>query len=147
MILHKCTTCLDILIQNYTFIANFITYKSEFLCQTIFKLLCVCLSLSSERAVTSPSESAVIVTSAVECLRYCIVHNTEEEQGHKKIRTMLISQQVGSHSCTFLSHYVGCTSFPTLHCFVVCVFVASTTTRKGSRKSLPSEWSSFPFGH
>ncbi|XP_054482407.1 E3 ubiquitin-protein ligase listerin [Anoplopoma fimbria] len=50
--------------------------------------------LSSERAVTSPSESAVIVTSVVECLRYCILHNTEEEEEQKKIRTMLISQQL-----------------------------------------------------
>ncbi|KAF3706549.1 E3 ubiquitin-protein ligase listerin [Channa argus] len=50
--------------------------------------------LSSERAVMSPSESAVIVTSVVECLRYCILHNTEEEEDQRKIRTMLISQQV-----------------------------------------------------
>ncbi|XP_034539490.1 E3 ubiquitin-protein ligase listerin [Notolabrus celidotus] len=50
--------------------------------------------LSSERASTSPSESAVIVTSLVECLRYCILHNTEEEAEHQKIRTMLISQQL-----------------------------------------------------
>ncbi|XP_044078917.1 E3 ubiquitin-protein ligase listerin [Siniperca chuatsi] len=50
--------------------------------------------LSSERAVTSPSESAVIVTSAVECLRYCILHNTEEKKGQEKIRIMLISQQL-----------------------------------------------------
>uniref|UniRef100_A0A8C9Z4M0 E3 ubiquitin-protein ligase listerin n=1 Tax=Sander lucioperca TaxID=283035 RepID=A0A8C9Z4M0_SANLU len=50
--------------------------------------------LSSERAATSPSESAVIVTSVVECLRYCILHNTEEEEEQKKIRTMLISQQL-----------------------------------------------------
>ncbi|XP_020495512.2 E3 ubiquitin-protein ligase listerin [Labrus bergylta] len=49
--------------------------------------------LSSERALTSPSESAVIVTSLVECLKYCIVHNTEEEEP-QKIRTMLISQQL-----------------------------------------------------
>ncbi|XP_075958001.1 E3 ubiquitin-protein ligase listerin [Anarhichas minor] len=50
--------------------------------------------LSSERAATSPSESAVIVASVVECLRYCILHNTEEEEEQKKIRTMLISQQL-----------------------------------------------------
>ncbi|XP_034745446.1 E3 ubiquitin-protein ligase listerin [Etheostoma cragini] len=50
--------------------------------------------LSSERAATSPSESAVIVTSVVECLRYCILHNTEEEEEQKKIQTMLISQQL-----------------------------------------------------
>ncbi|XP_069577301.1 E3 ubiquitin-protein ligase listerin [Brachyistius frenatus] len=50
--------------------------------------------LSSERAVTSPSESAVIVTSFVECLRYVVLHNTEQEEDHGKIRTMLISQQL-----------------------------------------------------
>lgn len=50
--------------------------------------------LSCERAVTSPSESAVMVTSAVECMRYCILHNTEEEENQRKLRTMLISQQL-----------------------------------------------------
>uniref|UniRef100_UPI0037E875A9 E3 ubiquitin-protein ligase listerin n=1 Tax=Semicossyphus pulcher TaxID=241346 RepID=UPI0037E875A9 len=50
--------------------------------------------LSSERAAASPSESAVIVTSFVECLRYCIVQNTEEGDEQKKIRSMLISQQL-----------------------------------------------------
>uniref|UniRef100_A0A8C2Z581 E3 ubiquitin-protein ligase listerin n=1 Tax=Cyclopterus lumpus TaxID=8103 RepID=A0A8C2Z581_CYCLU len=49
--------------------------------------------LSSERAATSPSESAVIVTSVVECLRFCILHNTEDEE-QKNIQTMLISQQL-----------------------------------------------------
>lgn len=51
-------------------------------------------SLSSERAASSPSESAVIVTSFVECLRYCILHHTGQEEDQKKIRTMLISQQL-----------------------------------------------------
>ncbi|XP_073335390.1 E3 ubiquitin-protein ligase listerin [Pagrus major] len=50
--------------------------------------------LSSERAATSPSESAVIVTSVVECLRYCILQHIEEEEDQKKLRTMLISQQL-----------------------------------------------------
>ncbi|KAE8287484.1 E3 ubiquitin-protein ligase listerin [Larimichthys crocea] len=50
--------------------------------------------LSSERAAMSPSESAVIVTSVVECLRYCILCNTEEEEDQKKLHTMLISQQL-----------------------------------------------------
>ncbi|XP_042355123.1 E3 ubiquitin-protein ligase listerin [Plectropomus leopardus] len=50
--------------------------------------------LSSERAATSPSESAVIVTSVVECLRYCVLHNTEGEDEQRKIRIMLISQQL-----------------------------------------------------
>ncbi|XP_029956883.1 E3 ubiquitin-protein ligase listerin isoform X1 [Salarias fasciatus] len=50
--------------------------------------------LSSERAVSSPSESAVIVTAVVECLRYCILQHTEEEGDQQKIRTMLITQQL-----------------------------------------------------
>ncbi|XP_041864209.1 E3 ubiquitin-protein ligase listerin [Melanotaenia boesemani] len=50
--------------------------------------------LSSERAVTSPSESAVIVTSFVECVRYCILQNTGEEEYQGKIRTMLMLQQL-----------------------------------------------------
>ncbi|KAM3869223.1 E3 ubiquitin-protein ligase listerin [Diretmus argenteus] len=52
------------------------------------------LGLSSERAMTSPSESAAIVTAAVECLRYSILHNTEEGEDQKEIRIMLISQQL-----------------------------------------------------
>ncbi|GAA6232148.1 E3 ubiquitin-protein ligase listerin [Lates japonicus] len=50
--------------------------------------------LSSERAASSPSESAVIVNSVVECLRYCILQNAEKEEDQRKIRTMLISQQL-----------------------------------------------------
>ncbi|XP_008425391.1 E3 ubiquitin-protein ligase listerin [Poecilia reticulata] len=50
--------------------------------------------LSSERAVTSPSESAVIVTSFVECLRYSMMQNAGDEQPQEKIRSMLISQQL-----------------------------------------------------
>lgn len=50
--------------------------------------------LSSERAASSPSESAVIVTSVVECLRYCIVHHTDEDEDQKTLRTMLISQKL-----------------------------------------------------
>lgn len=50
--------------------------------------------LSSERASSSPSESAVIVTSAVECLRYCVVHNAQEDEKQEQIRTMLLSQQL-----------------------------------------------------
>ncbi|XP_056296210.1 E3 ubiquitin-protein ligase listerin [Pseudoliparis swirei] len=49
--------------------------------------------LSSERAAASPSESAVIVTSVVECLRFCVLHDTDGEE-QRNIRTMLISQQL-----------------------------------------------------
>uniref|UniRef100_A0A096M1G1 E3 ubiquitin-protein ligase listerin n=1 Tax=Poecilia formosa TaxID=48698 RepID=A0A096M1G1_POEFO len=50
--------------------------------------------LSSERAVMSPSESAVIMTSFVECLRYSIMQNAGDEQPQEKMRSMLISQQL-----------------------------------------------------
>ncbi|XP_026038104.1 E3 ubiquitin-protein ligase listerin isoform X1 [Astatotilapia calliptera] len=50
--------------------------------------------LSSERAVTSPSESAAIVTSFVECLRYCVLQNAEDVDDQGKIRSMLNSQQL-----------------------------------------------------
>lgn len=76
----------------------------------------VSLSLSSERAATSSSESGVIVTSLLECLRYCILHSKENEEHQRKISTMLISQQVGSHSCAYISH-----NFQMSHCiFVLC---------------------------
>lgn len=54
----------------------------------------LCLRLSSERAASSPSESAVIVTSVIECLRYCIAHPTDEDEDQKELRHMLISQKV-----------------------------------------------------
>ncbi|KAK7926168.1 hypothetical protein WMY93_008478 [Mugilogobius chulae] len=50
--------------------------------------------LSSERAASSPSESAVIVTSTVECLRYCILQNAQEDNEQKRLVHMLISQQL-----------------------------------------------------
>lgn len=72
-------------------------------------------SLSSERAAASPSESAVIVTSFVECLRYSIMQNAGDEQSQDKIRNMLISQQVWSccHA-KFSQHFLP------LRCFLKC---------------------------
>ncbi|XP_077447675.1 E3 ubiquitin-protein ligase listerin [Stigmatopora argus] len=58
------------------------------------------LGISSERAVNSPSESAVIVTATIECLRFCLMrHSAEreerkEEEDQSKIRNMLILQQL-----------------------------------------------------
>ncbi|XP_049597872.1 E3 ubiquitin-protein ligase listerin [Syngnathus scovelli] len=53
------------------------------------------LGISSERAAKSPSESAIIVTATIECLRFCILGHLEEgEEDQCKIRTMLISQQL-----------------------------------------------------
>lgn len=65
--------------------------KMEFLTTFFTSLI---NGLSSERAASSPSESAVIITSAVECLRYCIVHNAQENENQKEIRTMLLSHQL-----------------------------------------------------
>ncbi|XP_020778547.1 E3 ubiquitin-protein ligase listerin [Boleophthalmus pectinirostris] len=50
--------------------------------------------LSSKRAASSSSESAVIVTSAVECLRYCISQNAQVNEHQKNLVTMLVSQQL-----------------------------------------------------
>ncbi|KAM9437421.1 E3 ubiquitin-protein ligase listerin isoform 1-T1 [Salvelinus alpinus] len=55
---------------------------------------CLIQGLSSERAVSSPSESAAIVVSAVECLRYTLLQNTGEEEEHTRIRTVLLEQQL-----------------------------------------------------
>lgn len=99
--------------------------------------LCAFISLSSERAATSPSESAVVVTSVVECLRYCIVHHKEEEEDQERIRTMLISQQVGSHRHTYLSIHVKSTKV--LACLTLfCLF-------SSSYHSLRRLWEILPF--
>ncbi|XP_072302199.1 E3 ubiquitin-protein ligase listerin [Eucyclogobius newberryi] len=50
--------------------------------------------LTSERAAVSPSESSIIVSSVVECLRYCIVQNAQEDEDQKKLVNMLLSQQL-----------------------------------------------------
>uniref|UniRef100_A0A673YU46 E3 ubiquitin-protein ligase listerin n=1 Tax=Salmo trutta TaxID=8032 RepID=A0A673YU46_SALTR len=55
---------------------------------------CLIQGLSSERAVSSPSESAAIVVSAVECLRYTVLQNTEDEEDHTRIRSVLLEQQL-----------------------------------------------------
>ncbi|XP_062341388.1 E3 ubiquitin-protein ligase listerin [Osmerus eperlanus] len=50
--------------------------------------------LSSERAVSSPSENAAVVCAAVECLRYSLLQNTGEEEQQRRIQTMLTSEQL-----------------------------------------------------
>ena len=62
--------------------------------------LSVYVSLSAERALTSPTESAAIVTAVVECMRFSVMQHTEEGEEQRKIQQMLISQQVGSHGNT-----------------------------------------------
>uniref|UniRef100_A0A8C5BLS8 E3 ubiquitin-protein ligase listerin n=1 Tax=Gadus morhua TaxID=8049 RepID=A0A8C5BLS8_GADMO len=50
--------------------------------------------LSAERALTSPTESAAIVTAVVECMRFSVMQHTEEGEEQRKIQQMLISQQL-----------------------------------------------------
>ncbi|XP_030648417.1 E3 ubiquitin-protein ligase listerin [Chanos chanos] len=50
--------------------------------------------LSSERAVASPAEGAAIIFATVECLRFCMLQNTGEEEEQRRIRNMLISDQI-----------------------------------------------------
>lgn len=54
----------------------------------------VCSSLSSERALVSPSESAAIVFATMECLRFLLLQNAGEDPEQRAIQNMLISEQV-----------------------------------------------------
>ncbi|KAL2094366.1 hypothetical protein ACEWY4_009085 [Coilia grayii] len=54
----------------------------------------VILGLSSERAISSPSESAAIVVATVECLRYCLLQHTGEDQELQRVQSMLITDQL-----------------------------------------------------
>lgn len=88
------------------------------------------LSLSSERAASSPSESAVIVTSAVECLRYCILHNAQDDEGQKKICSILVSQQV--RVVCFLNTYIRCPLKSLIHYSCVLQLLPLLETALGS---------------
>nr|DBA34456.1 TPA: hypothetical protein GDO54_002013 [Pyxicephalus adspersus] len=50
--------------------------------------------LSSERALVSPTESSAILTAYTECLRFTMQENIGEDEEHKKIRQMLIVEQL-----------------------------------------------------
>lgn len=50
--------------------------------------------LSSERAVSSPSECSAIIFAFMECLRFSLLQNAGAEDEHKKVQQMLISDQV-----------------------------------------------------
>lgn len=54
----------------------------------------ICSSLSSERALYSPSECAAIVFATVECLRFLLLQNAGEEPEQRAIQNMLVSEQV-----------------------------------------------------
>lgn len=54
----------------------------------------ICCSLSSERALVSPSECAAIVFATMECLRFLLLQNAGEEPEQRSIQSMLISEQV-----------------------------------------------------
>uniref|UniRef100_A0A672SBC5 E3 ubiquitin-protein ligase listerin n=1 Tax=Sinocyclocheilus grahami TaxID=75366 RepID=A0A672SBC5_SINGR len=50
--------------------------------------------LSSDRAKSSPSESAAIIFATMECLRFIILQNVGDEQEQRNIQNMLISEQL-----------------------------------------------------
>ncbi|XP_041948451.1 E3 ubiquitin-protein ligase listerin [Alosa sapidissima] len=54
----------------------------------------IILGLSSERAMSSPSESAAIIVATVECLRYCLVQHAGEDQEQKSVQSMVIADQL-----------------------------------------------------
>ncbi|MBN3302917.1 LTN1 ligase, partial [Amia calva] len=54
----------------------------------------IILGLSSERAVSSPSECAAIVFATLECLRFSLLQNASEEEQSKNIQQMLITDQL-----------------------------------------------------
>ncbi|XP_073685432.1 E3 ubiquitin-protein ligase listerin [Garra rufa] len=57
-------------------------------------LTSVIQGLSSDRATTSPSESAAIIFATMECLRFIILQNAGDEQEQRDIQNMLISEQL-----------------------------------------------------
>ncbi|KAK9968251.1 hypothetical protein ABG768_002585 [Culter alburnus] len=57
-------------------------------------LTSVIQGLSSERATSSPSESAAIIFAAMECLRFIMLQNAGDEQEQRSIQNMLISEQL-----------------------------------------------------
>ncbi|KAM9456136.1 E3 ubiquitin-protein ligase listerin [Clarias gariepinus] len=61
-------------------------------CSTFFSS--IIQGLSSERALVSPSECAAIIFATMECLRFLVLQNAEEEQEQRAIQDMLISEQL-----------------------------------------------------
>ncbi|XP_059400765.1 E3 ubiquitin-protein ligase listerin-like [Carassius carassius] len=57
-------------------------------------LTSVIQGLSSDRAKSSPSESAAIIFATMECLRFIILQNIGDEQEQRIIQNMLISEQL-----------------------------------------------------
>ncbi|XP_053561967.1 E3 ubiquitin-protein ligase listerin [Bombina bombina] len=55
---------------------------------------CLSQGLSSERAVASPTECSAIITVFMECLRFVMQENIGEEEQHRKIQDMLITEQL-----------------------------------------------------
>ncbi|KAM4699688.1 E3 ubiquitin-protein ligase listerin [Discoglossus pictus] len=50
--------------------------------------------LSSERAITSPTECSAIISAYMECLRFTMQENIGESEEHRKIQQMLITDQL-----------------------------------------------------
>uniref|UniRef100_A0A9J7YSF3 E3 ubiquitin-protein ligase listerin n=1 Tax=Cyprinus carpio carpio TaxID=630221 RepID=A0A9J7YSF3_CYPCA len=57
-------------------------------------LTSVIQGLSSDRATSSPSESAAIIFATMECLRFIILQNAGDEQEQRNIQNMVISEQL-----------------------------------------------------
>ncbi|XP_026075383.1 E3 ubiquitin-protein ligase listerin [Carassius auratus] len=57
-------------------------------------LTSVIQGLGSDRAKSSPSESAAIIFATMECLRFIILQNIGDEQEQRIIQNMLISEQL-----------------------------------------------------
>uniref|UniRef100_A0A8C1EB03 E3 ubiquitin-protein ligase listerin n=1 Tax=Cyprinus carpio carpio TaxID=630221 RepID=A0A8C1EB03_CYPCA len=57
-------------------------------------LTSVIQGLLSDRAKSSPSESAAIIFATMECLRFIVLQNIGEEQEQRNIQNMLISEQL-----------------------------------------------------
>uniref|UniRef100_A0A8C2HSQ5 E3 ubiquitin-protein ligase listerin n=1 Tax=Cyprinus carpio TaxID=7962 RepID=A0A8C2HSQ5_CYPCA len=57
-------------------------------------LTSVIQGLLSDRAKSSPSESAAIIFATMECLRFIVLQNVGDEQEQRNIQNMLISEQL-----------------------------------------------------
>lgn len=90
-------------------------FNSEYIALIIVLCIIITLSfylrwyvwsrLSSERATSSPSESAAIIFATMECLRFIILQNAGDEQEQRSIQNMLISEQVYGSQAKYLSKH------------------------------------------
>lgn len=95
---------------HYMSLHNTVSLKIEIKClrrvSVSVSLSDICSSLSSERALVSPSESAAIVFATLECLRFLLLQNAGEEPEQRVIQNMLISEQVSGSRAVCISAVV-----------------------------------------